>query len=252
MPYRRASKSDIAPFLYSGPRVRMGVHAASLTASTISSRDQNGNLTATSLQKFSRSTDDGGGRIVYSGAAVTMTRVLSDAAAGGQIVLSETAAVALEKSRAACGFAVVEDLGVYQFTALTASALGAAASGSQPSAATALDNDYVVSHLYDLRPPLNSYMPWRDFSVMLRGTIRLELGHGLETPRKPSIAMVGQRLLVVERLLSGIFPRLRNPAPATRRRVYFNQSTRVFLKKMYETKARSSVTMVIDCPRTKS
>ena len=107
-PWRQSDKSEIAPFALSGPRVRMGIHAASSEATTTSSRDENGNLSATSLQSFSRFLDDGGGRIVYSGPAVTMTRVLSDSAAGGQILLSETAAAAFDKSRSACAFAVIQ------------------------------------------------------------------------------------------------------------------------------------------------
>ena len=81
---------------------------------------------------------------------------------------------------------------MHQFTALTASMHGAADSGFELSTAEALDHDYVISRLYELHPPCHAYMPWRDFPKMLRGTIRLELGHGLATPCKPSVAEVGQ------------------------------------------------------------
>ena len=76
------------------------------------------------LRGFTRTFDKDHGRVKYDGPAVVMTRVIGDSAAGGQIVVSETATAEFERQRANCDFAVLSDLGQFQFTELTAEAMG--------------------------------------------------------------------------------------------------------------------------------
>ena len=148
----------------------------------------------------------------YDGPAVVMTRVIGDSAAGGQIVLSETAVAEFERQRASCDFAVLSDLGKFQFTELTAGALGSrtGAAGKRRKQQRLDDDDgtagdarqghrgrgkdkHVVSRLHELQPPTFSYMPLREFPPMLRGTVKLDVGHGLDFPKKPSIRAASRR-----------------------------------------------------------
>ena len=204
-----------APFEFAGPRVRMGIHAASLA-----SRGDGGDeddphdrvLGAWDLQEFTRTFDKDHGRVKYDGPAVVMTRVIGDCAAGGQVVLSETAVAEFERHRASCDFAVLSDLGKFQFTELTAGTLGSrtGAAGKRRKQQTLDDDDgtagdarpghrgrgkdkHVVSRLHELQPPTFSYLPLREFPPMLRGTVKLDVGHGLDFPKKPSIRAASRR-----------------------------------------------------------
>ena len=180
-----------APFEFAGPRVRMGIHAASLAArgdwgdedDSKGDRDAGDRgLGAWDLQEFTRTFDKDHGRVKYDGPAVVMTRVIGDSAAGGQIVLSETAVAEFERQRASCDFAVLSDLGKFQFTELTAGALGSrtGAAGKRRKQQRLDDDDgtagdarqghrgrgkdkHVVSRLHELQPPTFSYMPLREF-----------------------------------------------------------------------------------------
>ena len=202
-----------APFEFAGPRVRMGIHAASLASrgDGVDEEDPH-DLGAWDLQEFTRTFDKDHGRVKYDGPAVVMTRVIGDSAAGGQIVLSETAVAEFERQRASCDFAVLSDLGKFQFTELTAGTLGsrtgAAGKGRKQQP---LDDDdgtagdarsghrgrgkdkHVVSRLHELQPPTFSYMPLREFPPMLRGTVKLDVGLGLDFPKKPSIRAASRR-----------------------------------------------------------
>ena len=204
-----------APFEFAGPRVRMGIHAASL-ASRVDGGDEDDPrdrvLGAWDLQEFTRTFDKDHGRVKYDGPAVVMTRVIGDCAAGGQVVLSETAVAEFERHRASCDFAVLSDLGKFQFTELTAGTLGSrtGAAGKRRKQQTLDDDDgtagdarpghrgrgkdkHVVSRLHELQPPTFSYLPLREFPPMLRGTVKLDVGHGLDFPKKPSIRAASRR-----------------------------------------------------------
>ena len=121
-----------APFEFAGPRVRMGIHAASLAArgdwgdedDSKGDREEGDRGWGRGSREFTRTFDKDHGRVKYDGPAVVMTRVIGDSAAGGQMVLSETAVAEFERQRASCDFAVLSDLGKFQFTELTAGALG--------------------------------------------------------------------------------------------------------------------------------
>ena len=156
------------------------------------------------LRGFTRTFDKAHGRVKYDGPAVVMTRVIGDSAAGGQIVLSETATAEFERQRANCDFAVLSDLGQFQFTELTAEAMGSKTKSKGRKAGHGDADDgtekrrrgkdkYVVSRLHELQPPTFSYMPLREFPPMLRGTVKLDVGHGLDIPKKPSIRVASRR-----------------------------------------------------------
>ncbi|XRB05522.1 adenylate cyclase [Pycnococcus provasolii] len=144
LPYCEAMYTEDRQLVRVGPRVRMGIHYAK--AGT-----------------FERKVNDFTMTVVFTGPGYDLTTLVSDAGAGGQILLTEAAVAHLDWSSA--GFPLVSSIGAFE-----------------PEDAN--DDNSTPIDLYSVTPGLGSTMYSQEFdTAKLRGMNRIAPGTGLNMSR---------------------------------------------------------------------